>query len=336
MTYNSNIFPLSSCNLSERSCEALSSVLSSLSSSLRELDLSNNNLQDSGVKLLAAGLDNPQCRLGTLRLSGCLITERGCASLASALRSNPSHLRELDLRYNYLGDSGVKLLSSAIERQQCKLDTFRVGQDGEQWLKPGLKKYFCELEVNTNSVHRNLRLSDNNRKVIRVEEEQPYPDHQDRFDCWWQLLCTNGLTGRCYWEVEWTGVVRVSLSYRGIRKKGNSTDCWFGGNDHSWSLSCYDCTGYSAWHDNRGTTIHCSSSSSSSSASHRVAVYVDCPAGILSFYKVLSDTLIHLHTFNTTFTQPLYAGFGFWSSGPSVSLCSPQQLQLYRLNVDSE
>uniref|UniRef100_A0A671WP05 NACHT domain-containing protein n=2 Tax=Sparus aurata TaxID=8175 RepID=A0A671WP05_SPAAU len=111
----SNKALLSGCNLSKRSCEALSSVLSSQSSSLRELDLSNNNLLDSGVKHLSVGLGSPQCRLETLRLSGCLITEEGCTSLASGLDSNPSHLRELDLSYNHPGDSGVKQLSARLE-----------------------------------------------------------------------------------------------------------------------------------------------------------------------------------------------------------------------------
>ncbi|XP_071323686.1 NLR family CARD domain-containing protein 3-like isoform X7 [Trachinotus anak] len=305
---------LSGCNLSERSCEDLSSVLRSQSSHLTELDLSNNNLKDSGVKLLSAGLESPQCRLEGLSLSGCLVTEEGCASLASALSSNPSHLRELDLSFNHPGDSGVKLLTAGLEDPHWRLDTLRVDHGGPQRLRPGVRKYACELELDTNTVNRKLKLSDNNRKVTRVREDQSYPDHPDRFDPWPQLLCRNGLTGRCYWEVEWRGVVRISVSYRGIRGKGNSKDCVFGRNDQSWSLICSDYDGYSVCHNNRETSI------SSSSVSHRVAVYVDCPAGSLSFYRVSSDSLIHLHTFNTTFTQPLYPGFRILP-GSSVSLC---------------
>ncbi|XP_042274296.1 NLR family CARD domain-containing protein 3-like [Thunnus maccoyii] len=315
---------LSGCNLSERSCAALSSVLDSQSCSLRELDLSNNNLRDSGMKLLSAGLESPHCTLKTLRLSGCLITEEGCASLASALSSNPSHLRELELSYNCPGASGEKLLSAGLEDPHWKLDNLRLQPAGVPWLTPGLRKYFCQLTLDPNTANRKLKLSDNNRKVTYVEEVQSYPDHLDRFDHWGQLLCRNDLTGRCYWEVEWRGRVRISVTYRGIRRKGDSDDCVFGRNHQSWCLSCYD-DGYSVRHNKRVTSISSiTSSSSSSSVSNRVAVYVDCPAGTLSFYRVSSDTLIHLHTFNTTFTQPLYAGFGFWS-GSSVSLCGLEE-----------
>ncbi|XP_075933375.1 NLR family CARD domain-containing protein 3-like [Anarhichas minor] len=315
----SNKALLSDCNLSERSCEALSSVLSSQCSSLRELDLSNNDLQDSGVKLLFPGLESPHCELETLRLSGCLITEEGCASLASALSSNPSHLRELDLRYNHPGDSGVKLLSAGLEDPHWRLETLRVEPAGVRWFRPGLRKYSCELTLDINTVNRNLKLSDNNRKVTHVEKVQSYPDHPDRFDVCHQLLCRTGLTGRCYWEVEWSGRVSISVSYRGIRRRGGSRDCRFGWNDQSWRLDCSD-DGCSVCHNKTATLITASSFSSSSG---RVAVYVDCPAGSLSFYRVSSDTLIHLHTFNTTFTEPLYPGigFGFWSVS-SVSLCS--------------
>ncbi|XP_067429079.1 NLR family CARD domain-containing protein 3-like [Thunnus thynnus] len=164
----SNKALLNGCNLSERSCAALSSVLSSQSSSLRELDLSNNNLQISGVKLLSAGLESPHCALETLSLSGCLVTEEGCASLASALNSNPSHLRELDVSYNHPGTSGQKMLSAGLKDPHWRLDTLRLDHGGEQWLKPGVKKYFCELTLDTNTVNRKLKLSDNNRKVTHV------------------------------------------------------------------------------------------------------------------------------------------------------------------------
>ncbi|XP_016516742.1 NACHT, LRR and PYD domains-containing protein 3-like [Poecilia formosa] len=122
----SNKALLSGCNLSERSCAALSSALSSQSSSLRELDLSNNNLQDSGVKLLSAGLESPNCNLETLRLSGCNLSERNCAALSSALSSQSSSLRELDLSNNNLQDSGVKLLSAGLESPNCNLETLRL------------------------------------------------------------------------------------------------------------------------------------------------------------------------------------------------------------------
>ncbi|KAM9362013.1 NLR family CARD domain-containing protein 3-like isoform 1-T1 [Symphorus nematophorus] len=328
----SNKALLSGCGLSERSCEALSSVLSSQSSSLRDLDLSNNDLQDSGVNILSAGVESPHCKLETLSLSGCLITQEGCASLASALSSNPSHLRELDLSYNHPGDSGAKLLSAGLQDPRWRLETLRVEPAGVTWLRAGLRKYSCQLTVDTNTVSRSIKLSDNNRTMtLREEEElQSYPDHPDRFeDRWPQLLCRTGLTGltgltgRCYWEVEWRGGVEISVSYRGISRRGDFEDCRFGLNDQSWTLRCSDVRGYFVSHNDRKTSISSSPSPSPSSPPGRVAVYVDCPAGSLSFYRVSSDKLIHLHTFNTTFTEPLYPGFGLWWSwsDSSVSLC---------------
>ncbi|XP_028255491.1 NACHT, LRR and PYD domains-containing protein 12-like isoform X3 [Parambassis ranga] len=296
------------CSLSETSCAPLGSALKSSPPHLTELSLSNNDLGDAGVKQLCSGLGSPDSRLRTLSLSGCLITEDGCASLASALSSSPSHLRELDLSYNHPGDSGVQLLRA--EAAHCGLDTLRVDHGGERRVAPGLRKYLCQLQVDTDSVNTNLQLSDHNRTVTRVREEPPYPDYPDRFYEWRpQLLCRNHLTGRCYWEVEWRGEVYVSVSYR--RSK-----VWLRGSDVPWCLRCSNEDGYSVCQDGGETSI----SSPSSSSSSRVAVYVDCPAGTLSFYRVSSDTLIHLHTFSSTFTAPLCAGFGFDSCGSSVSL----------------
>ncbi|CAI5669632.1 unnamed protein product [Oreochromis niloticus] len=116
-----------SCVLSERSCEALSSVLSSQYFGLRELDLSNNNVKDSGVKLLSAGLQSPHCKLEILRLSACNLSEKSCKALSSVLSSQSSSLRELDLSNNNLQDSGVKLLSAQLESPHFTLETLRSG-----------------------------------------------------------------------------------------------------------------------------------------------------------------------------------------------------------------
>ncbi|XP_062340644.1 NLR family CARD domain-containing protein 3-like isoform X2 [Osmerus eperlanus] len=305
---------LNDCNLSARCCEALASALPS--SDLTELDLSNNNLGDSGMKLLSAGLRNPLCKLETLRLSGCLVTEEGCASLASALRSNPFHLRELDLSYNHPGEKGLKLLSAGLEDPHCRLEKLNVDHGGECRIKPGPRRYACELTLDPNTACRDLSLSEENRKVTRREEEQqPYPDHPERFEDRSQVLCREGLSGRCYWEAEWSGGggVYIAVTYKGISRRGRGDDCGLGYNNKSWSLFCDD-NRYYAWHNNKITVIPAPPSSS-----HRVGVYLDWPAGTLSFYTVSSDTLTHLHTFHSTFTEPLYPGFRVYDS--SVSLC---------------
>ncbi|KAI3366189.1 hypothetical protein L3Q82_010002 [Scortum barcoo] len=208
----SNKALLSGCNLSERSCEALSSVLSSQSSSLRELDLSNNNLQDSGVKLLLCW--TWRVHTAHWKLSGCLITEEGCASLASALKLQPLPSER----------AGPELQSSRRLRSEAAVcwtggSTLETGhsQGGACWspmvdTRSEGSVNSCELTVDTNTVNRKIKLSDNNKKMMYVEEDQPYPDHPERFDQCPQLLCETGLTGRCYWEVEWRGGVYIAHS----------------------------------------------------------------------------------------------------------------------------
>ncbi|XP_052466621.1 protein NLRC3 isoform X3 [Carassius gibelio] len=292
---------LAGCNLTAQDCEIVSSVLKSSNCVLRELDLSNNDLQDSGVKLLD-GLQSPNSQLEILRLSGCMVTEEGCGYLSSALRSNPSHLRELDLSYNHPGQSGVQLLKHKLQDPNYKLQILNFNHGGHFRITPRLGKYACDLTLDPNTAHTQLILSEGNKKAKCVKDHQPYTDHPDRFENSEQVLCKESLTGRCYWEADLTGWAHIAVAYKGISRKGGS-DCRFGLNDKSWSVYCCD-TIYSVWHDKKRTNIPLNS------PSNRVGVYVDVSAGSLSFYSVSdTHTLTHIHTFNTTFTEPLYAGF---------------------------
>ncbi|ROL42437.1 NLR family CARD domain-containing protein 3 [Anabarilius grahami] len=305
---------LAGYNLNKQSCEIVSSALQSSNSSLRELDLSNNDLQDSGVKLLSDGLKSPNCQLEILRLSGCMVTEEGCGYVSSALSSNPSHLRELDLSYNHPGQSGVQMLNDKLNNPNYKLQILNLDHGGLSRITLGLRKYGCDLTLDPNTANNYLILSEGNKKVMHVKKHQSYPDHPERFEEYEQVLCRESLTGRCYWEAEWSGGGGdIEVTYKGINRKAGRVS-WFGYNDKSWSLDC-SANGFNVFHNNVSNYIP-----APSPPSNRVGVYVDVSAGTLSFYSVSdTHTLTHLHTFNTTFTEPLYAGFRVFES--SLSLC---------------
>ncbi len=167
-------------------------------------------------------------------------------------------------------------------------------------------------------MNKHLRLSERNRVITVTDTDQSYPDHPDRFDVCHQVLCRESVCGRCYWELEWSGCVFISVSYKSIRRKGRGNECVFGRNDQSWSLFCSP-SRYSFRHNNIETDL------SVKHISSRIGVFVDHGAGTLSFYSV-SDTMSLIHTVQTTFTQTLYPGFGFglfWGFNveSSVKLC---------------
>ncbi|XP_075884555.1 tripartite motif-containing protein 16-like [Nelusetta ayraudi] len=160
-------------------------------------------------------------------------------------------------------------------------------------------RYSPLITLDPNTVNKHLFLSEENRRVTRMEEVQPYCDHPDRFTVWQQVLSRESLNGRCYWEVERRGRVEVAVAYRNISRAGRSEEIAFGSNDKSWSLYCSS-GGYKFHHNNIRTDV-------SGPQSSRVGVYLDHRAGLLSFYSV-SGTMELLHRVQTSFTQPLHVG----------------------------
>ncbi|XP_047437158.1 E3 ubiquitin-protein ligase TRIM16-like [Mugil cephalus] len=166
-------------------------------------------------------------------------------------------------------------------------------------------RYRCSPTLDRNSVNTYFSLSKENRQVTYSSCGTSYVAHSGRFKNVRQVLCEQGLSDRCYWEVSFSGCTwSVAVSYKSI---GRSSE--FGKNDESWSLQCSP-TDYDFWHDSEVTTV-------SGPQSSTIGVYVDHRAGTLSFYSV-SDTMTLLHNEHTTFTQPLYPGLGFKKGGSFV------------------
>ncbi|CAL8404096.1 unnamed protein product [Boreogadus saida] len=165
--------------------------------------------------------------------------------------------------------SFLETLRSSLDQLE---ETLNMDMKKLPVLKSTLTKYASELTLDPNTAHIRLSLSEDHRKVTMVRGNQSYPDHPERFDYRTQVLCREGLTGRCYWEYN-NSVTEIRLPPAG---------------------------------------------------SNKVGVYLDRPAGTLSFYRVSpdvggsSDTLTHIHTFQSTFTQDLYPGFVL---GPDSSVC---------------
>uniref|UniRef100_A0A8C7KSV2 Tripartite motif-containing protein 16-like n=1 Tax=Oncorhynchus kisutch TaxID=8019 RepID=A0A8C7KSV2_ONCKI len=230
----------------------------------------------------------------------------------------------IDKRPQFLGD--VKMAVSDVRE---KLEDFLKGE----WIKistivnsvndvlspePKNREHFlqysCQLTLDPNTAQKSLSLSEGNRKVTVVNAvNDPNPDHPDRFTDWWQVLCREGLSGRCYWEVEGHhGTVFTAVSYKDISRIRMVNDSRFGYNDKSWGLECSS-NGYHFRHNNIETKV-------SGPQSTRVGVYLDHKAGTLSFYSI-SDTMTLLHTVETTFTKPLYPGIWVGYKNDSAVLC---------------
>ncbi|KAL1251839.1 hypothetical protein QQF64_019635, partial [Cirrhinus molitorella] len=110
----------------DEGCQYVTGIVGKNPLLLRELDLSGHKLGDTRVNQIAALLQDKHCTLNTLILCECSITEKQCLILTSALKSNPSHLRELNLSGNELGDSGVKNLSDLLMNPQFKLEKLQL------------------------------------------------------------------------------------------------------------------------------------------------------------------------------------------------------------------
>ncbi|KAI2666993.1 Tripartite motif-containing protein 16 [Labeo rohita] len=222
----------------------------------------------------------------------------------------------------FFKDVSISIFKEVLE-DVCQQQTAKISQEVSKVrvakTQNDFLQYFCDLHLDPNTAHNVLKLSEDNRKVSFTYKNYQYPDHPERFERYANVMCQEGLCGRCYWEVECSGKQwAVAVCYKGIGRKGKSDDCRLGGNKKSWRFSCY-LQNFSFIHDKKQVSIPgvCSS---------RIGVYLDHSAGTLSFYSV-SDKMTLLHRVQTTFTEPLYPAFSAGSIS-SVRIIEEQNLKI--------
>ncbi|XP_063048461.1 tripartite motif-containing protein 16-like protein [Engraulis encrasicolus] len=246
---------------------------------------------------------------------------QSCSSMCSlTVQESSTSGTSSDVSFGKVTQSVSQLkdeLEDFLKQAACSIienaELISLFQPREPLTRGDFLKYSYRLHLDPITANKYLHLSGGNKKVTATAVRQQYPNNPERFDNWQQVLCKESVSGRCYWEVEWAGAqVFVALSSKAITRKGQ-TGSQFGSNQHSWSLSCSHSSSFFI-HNGKETNLNVIPSST-------IGVYVDHKAGILSFYSIHGDTMTLLYKIQTTFIQPLYAGF--WIGlGSKVHLCN--------------
>ncbi|MEQ2199631.1 hypothetical protein XENOCAPTIV_006448 [Xenoophorus captivus] len=274
-----------------------------------EKDLEELRKRDEEISQLLQTEDN-------VRLSQ---VTRAAPLLCSPLTADPLS-RAFSLPTEAFSDARKALshLRSSIE-DTCTEGVDKISRAGnENYVFGGeLVNDSCRLSLDSNTAHPTLLLLEDPQGAHCGEETQPHPPHPHRFDSVAQVLCREGQFGAAsYWEVEWRGGgwVDIAITMLSIGRKGGGKPCLLGRNENSWRLRCTH-TGYSAWHDNRKTTV-------AAPPCPRIGVLLERQKGALSFYSV-SDTVVLLHTFHSQFSQPLYPAFRL-DLDSTLLICPPE------------
>lgn len=238
---------------------------------------------------------------------------KACQSLFNCPEVSLSTNIQLQTSFHFVvtavSDMGGKLdnIMKVLEEISKTLQT-----DVDPMIRQEFCLYTCHINLDPNTAFENLMLSEGNSKVTWVKKPQSYPYHPERFTKYDQVLCSEGLSGACYWEVGWKGPrVEVAVCY----KEAELEECGFGYNNHSWCISLSQ-SGCTFWHSGSKTKIMFPCSST-------IGVFLNHKSGILGFYNVSdSGEMTLLHRIQTTFTQPLYPGF-MVSRGSSVKIITP-------------
>ncbi|KAM5135604.1 E3 ubiquitin/ISG15 ligase TRIM25-like [Mantella aurantiaca] len=167
----------------------------------------------------------------------------------------------------------------------------------------------AEVLLDVRTAARDVYISDDLKTVSLLCEEVNHGEPADRFQECGQVFSTRSFAlGRHYWEVETS---ELGDCVFGVAYPSTDPASSLGSNNKSWCMCKWHLktsNHYLVAHNNVFTDIQ------QRVSCNRFGIYLDCEAGRLSFYE-LSIPIRHLHTFTTTFTEPLHAVFSVSNNG---------------------
>ncbi|XP_068605601.1 bloodthirsty-related gene family, member 2 [Brachionichthys hirsutus] len=162
------------------------------------------------------------------------------------------------------------------------------------------EKYAVDLNLSAQTAHAFLAVSEDRKRVRHTDKLQEVPDNPKRFEGAANVLAKESFScERCYWEVEVGDKIEWSLGVarQSINRKGKFTVCPANG---FWTLSL------KAGGQHLANTCPVTPLALDQKP-RRVAVFLDYPAGRVSFY--CTDSGVHIYTFTDTFTDKLHPFF---------------------------
>ncbi|CAL1579380.1 unnamed protein product [Knipowitschia caucasica] len=167
------------------------------------------------------------------------------------------------------------------------------------------------MNFDADTHHPNLKLSSNNTSVQHVSKELKHPPHPYRFDVLEQVLSKQKLLGRCFFQVE----VQYKKSFIvGVCQGVGNMKSSCGGEeqlgDGPWSFGFGFDNGQCIFLNNADPrNLRCPDPPTGSPATMRVGIFLDHRAGVLVFYRILTDdTLVYICEIQNFFWEPLLAG----------------------------
>ncbi|XP_040188419.1 RING finger protein 39-like [Rana temporaria] len=185
--------------------------------------------------------------------------------------------------------------------------------------QPQRLSVFADILLDVGTAGNRLQISEDLKTITSLDENLDRLETPERFQSPQVLSSQTFSSGRHYWDVdvEESGYWRIGMCYPSIGRRGDQSEVGY--NRKSWCLKGKWVSEYSVMHNGYKIPVPVPLDDSI----YKIRIDLDYEAGRISFYD-LCDPIRHLHTFTTTFTEPLHAALYILEG--STKICGGNQM----------